>query len=83
MVHHLVAIQIFNSNLFGANSNLFYMGLSIDDILKFKTKEMYFIVLFENCPQLILSIWFMIIIDCFLIYINDCDYLHHFITQKN
>merc|ERR1712157_10151 len=54
------AIQIFNSNLFGLD--VFYMGLTRNHILAFSAKKLHSIILFENCPQLILSIWYMLVL---------------------
>lgn len=55
------AIEIFNSNLFGLD--LFYMGLNVKMILSFSAKKIYSVIAFENVPQLILSIWFSVLLE--------------------
>ncbi len=55
------AVEIFNSNLFGLD--IFYMDLPKHYLLSFTTKKIYSIILFENCPQLVLSVWYIVILE--------------------
>eukprot|EP01083_Nonionella_stella_P294436 1000935_1 len=54
------ALDLFNCNMFSLN--LFDMGLSKKHFQEFKTKKLYSIILGENCPQLILSAWYTILL---------------------
>ena len=57
------AIDLFNSNLFSHPT--FDMGLTKHDYIGFKYKRVYSIVLLENCPQLIIQIWYIAATDGF------------------
>eukprot|EP01084_Bolivina_argentea_P129062 228012_1 len=54
------AVELFNSSMFALN--IFYMGLSKQYLLSFMIKKVYSIVLLENCMQLILSLWYMLLL---------------------
>eukprot|EP01083_Nonionella_stella_P050829 135091_1 len=54
------ALEIFNCNMF--RLDLFDMGLSQKHFMEFKTKKLYSIILFENTPQVILSVWYTILL---------------------
>eukprot|EP01083_Nonionella_stella_P289588 985451_1 len=54
------ATFIFNSHLF--DMNIFDMGLNRKYLLSWNTKKVYSILLFENCPQLCLSVWYTVMI---------------------
>merc|ERR1712228_787232 len=53
-----VAIKLFNSRLFAVD--IFDMGLSQTHITAFETKKLHSIVIFENIPQLALSVWYTV-----------------------
>jgi len=57
------AIDLFNSNLFGCH--LFYMGVPNHFLLGFLSKKVYSVILMENVPQLLLSVWYTALVGHF------------------
>ena len=55
------AIDVVNSNLFG--TRLFGMGLMQEDLRNFNRNRLISVVLLENCPQLLLQIFYAVFVE--------------------